>query len=58
MRVKVFWKQGEDAHQKEYVVTDSTILDSGALGVYKTDGNNVFFNPHVWTRIEVDNSGR
>lgn len=59
MRVKVLWQQSGDTHQKEYVVTDSPVLqDNGTLCIYKTNGDNVFFNPRVWIRAEVDNSGQ
>jgi hypothetical protein len=58
MRVKVFWTQPEEVHQREYVAADFSIIEDGTLHIQKTDGNTVFFNPRKWVRVEVDNSGK
>lgn len=58
MRVKVFWQQGEDVHQREYVSADFSVLEDGSLFIKKPDNNTVMFNARHWTRVDVDNSGK
>lgn len=58
MRVKVFWQQGEDTNEREYLCADFSVLEDGSLFLKRPSRDTVMFNARHWIRVDVDNSGQ